>query len=1155
MWKTRSFQTVSAATICLITLLVLLGGTPAADSANYTLTDPADFAPLLQLQTDARVIPDHYIVVLKENPQEGRMSTRAIEQLVDSVVTSHVTAEPRQRFSSALSGFAAELTAAELKSLQTDSRVAFIEPDQMMSISDDQSNPTWGLDRIDERDLPLDDNYHYDYDGSGVDVYVIDTGILPTHTDFGGRVVGGYNTTGGSTNDYVDCNGHGTHVAGTVGGNTWGVAKNVSLYAVRVLGCNGSGSNSGVIAGVDWVTDNANGPTVANMSLGGPASSATDTAVQNSIAAGITHVVASGNENVDACGSSPARVAAAITVNASNSNDSRASFSNFGSCTDIFAPGQNITSAWYTSNNATITISGTSMASPHVAGVAALYLSANGQTAPAQVKAALENLASPNKISNIGSGSPNLLLYSIVDGGDPLPTSTPTNTPTPLPTATPPAGNLIFFDDFETDQGWTSDPNDTDSATTGAWEIASPQETFIDVVLQLGTSFSGEQNLVTGALAGEGGGSFDVDDGVNTIESPSINLPATGDLTLFFTYYLAHLDNATTEDYFRIEIVGDETAKVFEELGGPDTDSGAWSSQSVDLNAFAGQTIKVLISASDFGEGSLIEAGVDDLFITQEGSGTPPTPVPTDVPTEIPTGVPTEEPTAMPTPEPPATPVPGDDIFFDDFESDLGWTVDPFEFDTASTGNWEIGSPEQTEDDGIKQVGESFSGTNSLVTGATAGEFPGSFDVDDGTTSVASPIIDLPETGDLTLSFYYYFAHSDNATADDFLQLDIFSIDFALTLSQSEEGSADNDTGAWELHTVDLSDFAGESIVIVFTAADEGTPSLIEAGIDDVRITNGDGVPPTPEPTVVPTQVPTEIPTGIPTEVPTEVPVETPAETPVVTPAPTVTATPTANPENQPPVVVNPGEQTVNTGEFALIPIEASDPENDTLSFSATGLSDEFFLVGTTGELFGLPFATGTYDITVTVTDAAQNATSVTFTLNVVTQLPGIGSSDVVYDDALSADWGTGVWGSGDIDTNNSTPVSAGSASIKLNLSSSVSSAFLELSDTVDLTRYDYLQFEMRGILPGQSVRVSVLDAAFQELDGFTVTASDSEWRTVTLALDNESFPAEAARYYVFKDTSLAGTIFLDNVVLLQIDPDAPAGGSGNTVYLPLISR
>src|SRR5688572_20415828 len=305
--------------------------------------------------------------------------------------------------------------------------VKLVEENGGVHASATQRNPTRGPDRIDQRDLPLSASYTYDTTASNVNAYIIDTGILTTHTQFGGRAVHGIDTVDNDSNA-TDCNGHGTHVAGTVGGSTYGVAKAVRLVAVRVLNCSGSGTDAGVIAGVDWVTANHTKPAVANMSLGGGLSTALDNAVQNSINAGVTYVLAAGNENQNACNTSPARVAAAITVGSTTSSDARSSFSNYGSCLDLFAPGSSITSAWHTSTSATNTISGTSMASPHVAGVAALYLAANPSATPSQVASALTSNATTGKVTSPGTGSPNRLLYSLF-GGSPPPPPPPTDTP------------------------------------------------------------------------------------------------------------------------------------------------------------------------------------------------------------------------------------------------------------------------------------------------------------------------------------------------------------------------------------------------------------------------------------------------------------------------------------------------------------------------------------------------------------------------------------------------------------------------------------------------------------------------------------------------------------------------------------------------------
>jgi aqualysin 1 len=350
---------------------------------------------------------------------------RFIVVLKDSVARPReVASEHGRRFGAdvthvyrhALKGYAARLGEGQLRALRADRRVAYIERDQVVTIVQTQSPATWGLDRIDQRDLPLSNTFSYSSDGSGVRAYVIDTGIRTSHDQFGGRAVNGMDAVDGSL-PAADCNGHGTHVAGTIGGSRHGVAKGVGLVAIRVLDCNGSGYWSWVIAGIDWAAQHhqPGEPAVANMSLGGGASTAVDTAVKNAIADGITFAVAAGNSNADACRYSPARVPEALTVGATTSSDARASYSNYGKCLDLFAPGSSITSAWNTDDSATKTISGTSMAAPHVAGVAAQILEA-GYQSPSAVSQALVSDASGNKVSGLASrkykGTPNLLLYT-----------------------------------------------------------------------------------------------------------------------------------------------------------------------------------------------------------------------------------------------------------------------------------------------------------------------------------------------------------------------------------------------------------------------------------------------------------------------------------------------------------------------------------------------------------------------------------------------------------------------------------------------------------------------------------------------------------------------------------------------------------------------
>ncbi|HEX8392309.1 MAG TPA: S8 family peptidase [Longimicrobium sp.] len=364
----------------------------ACSDQSPTAAAPPRTAPL-HAAAAGHGIEGSYIVVVKEGADPRSVAATA-------------GASPRYLYTAVLNGFAATLNQGQLNALQHNPNVDFVEQDQVGGVTTTQSSAPWGLDRIDQASGTLSGTYTYTATGTGVRAYIIDSGIQANHPQFGTRAQNVWDYAGGSG---ADCNGHGTHVSGTVGGSTYGVAKNVMLRGVRVVDCNGAGSTSTVISAMDWVRLNHIKPAVANMSLGYPYSSAVNTAATNMINAGIFTAVASGNENQDACNVSPASASGTLTVNAVDRYGARASFSNYGACTDVYAPGVNVLSAWL--NSGTNTISGTSMASPHAAGVGALYKSAFGDAASSTIVTWIINNATPNAVTGNPANTPNRLLF------------------------------------------------------------------------------------------------------------------------------------------------------------------------------------------------------------------------------------------------------------------------------------------------------------------------------------------------------------------------------------------------------------------------------------------------------------------------------------------------------------------------------------------------------------------------------------------------------------------------------------------------------------------------------------------------------------------------------------------------------------------------
>ncbi|MFI8437506.1 S8 family serine peptidase [Streptomyces sp. NPDC079020] len=391
--RTRRFKLTAAITAVAAAAGVTLLNTTLAGAA------PAPAMGTVYGADAATAVSGSYIVMLDQKADKAELAKEYGGKL-------------KRNYSSAINGFSASgLTLTEAKRLAADPAVSKVVQNKKFHIDATQDNPpSWGLDRIDQTETAGDDAYNYpDAAGEGVTAYVIDTGVRVTHSDFEGRATSGFDAVD-NDDDADDGNGHGTHVAGTIAGSSYGVAKKANIVAVRVLDDSGSGTTEQVVAGIDWVTENHEGPSVANMSLGGGADEALDAAVQKAIASGVTFAVAAGNDSSDAGEGSPSRVPEAITVASSTVDDEQSSFSNYGSVVDIYAPGSDITSAWNDSDDGSNTISGTSMATPHVVGAAAVYLGGHQDATPEEVATALTEGATPDAITNATEGTANLLL-------------------------------------------------------------------------------------------------------------------------------------------------------------------------------------------------------------------------------------------------------------------------------------------------------------------------------------------------------------------------------------------------------------------------------------------------------------------------------------------------------------------------------------------------------------------------------------------------------------------------------------------------------------------------------------------------------------------------------------------------------------------------
>jgi hypothetical protein len=609
-----------------------------------------------QLLRSSKPVPGEYIVVLKDELKE--VAQIGSEGIAQEMALKH-GGQVLHSYKSALKGFTVRLPEVALQKLLQDPRVAYVQENGYVQAFATQTGATWGIDRVDQQNLPLNQTYNYNNTASNVHAYIVDTGVRLTHSQFTGRMGNGFDAiTAGGTG--ADCHGHGTHVAGTVGGTTHGIAKGVTIHPVRVLDCQGSGTDAQVIAGIDWVVQNHVKPAVANMSLGGDASQPLDDAVTNAINAGIVFAIAAGNDSSSACNYSPARTPSAITVGSTTSSDARSSFSNYGTCLDIFAPGSSITSASNSSDTGTTSMSGTSMAAPHVAGVAALYLGANPTATPQQVRDALVTNGTAGKVGSPGTGSPNVLLYSgFIGGGTPPPVDTtapstsitaPTGGATLSGTATISAsasdnvgvsrvefysGSTLLGTDttapYSYDWNTTAVANGSYSLTSKAFDAAgnSASSAAVSVTVNntTGSCTSSSQLVVNPGFEGATGWTTyaGVIDGTTSGSAPyagtykawlngvgttrteyayqQISIPATActaSLTFFVKITTSETTTATAYDKLAIQIRDSANAvkatlATYSNLN----KSTAYAQKTFDLSAYKGQTIRIYFNGTE----------------------------------------------------------------------------------------------------------------------------------------------------------------------------------------------------------------------------------------------------------------------------------------------------------------------------------------------------------------------------------------------------------------------------------------------------------------------------------------------------------------------------------------------------------------------------